>query len=46
MVKKEQSYQVINKRIAQNIVELADQKGISSLSVDDCLIAAWEALFG
>lgn len=44
MIKKEQTYQVINKRIAQNIVELADKKGMSSLSVDDCLIAAWEAL--
>lgn len=44
MVKKEQSYQVINKRIAQNIVELAEQNGILSLSVDDCLIAVWEAL--
>ena len=44
MIKKEETYQVINKRIAQNIAELADKKGISSLSVDDCLIAAWEAL--
>lgn len=44
MIKKEETYQVINKLIAQNIVELADKKGISSLSVDDCLIAAWEAL--
>lgn len=44
MVTKEQTYQVINKRIAQNIVELADKKGLSSLSVDDCLIATWEAL--
>lgn len=44
MATREKTYQVINKRIAQNIVELAELKGITSVTIDDCLIAAWEAL--
>lgn len=46
MATKVQTLQVINKRIAQNIVELADadRGGTPSLLLDDCLLAAWEAL--